>query len=66
MIRTPANLAALHSEAKDSTSVAIDYTQVKNVKKIPGGKPGKVLINKQKTIYIDPNVELLKHLKILS
>ena len=66
LIRTAANLAALHSEAKDSSSVAIDYTQVKNVKKIPGGKPGKVLINKQKTIYIDPNVELLKDLKILS
>lgn len=66
LIRMAANLAALHSEAKDSSSVAIDYTQIKNIKKIPGGKPGKVLINKQKTIYIDPNKELLKNLKKLS
>ncbi len=66
LIRAAANLAALHSEAKDSSTVAIDYTQVKNVKKIPGGKPGKVLINKQKTIYIDPDKDLIKNLNKLS
>ncbi len=61
-IRMAANLATLHSEASQSSSVAVDYTQVKNVKKIPGGKPGKVLIKQQKTIYIDPDVDLLKKL----
>ena len=66
LIRTAANLAVLHSEAYASSSVAVDFTMVKNVKKIPGGKPGKVLINKQRTIYIDPNKDLLNYLKKLS
>lgn len=66
LIRHAANLAALHSEACESSSVAVDYTQVKNVKKIPGGKPGKVLINRQKTIFIDPSNDLTLNLKKLS
>ena len=62
LIRMAANLASLHSEANASSSVAVDYTRVKNVKKIPGGKPGKVIISNQKTIYIDPDKSMLKKL----
>lgn len=53
-IRMAANLAAYYSKAKYSSSVPIDYTQVKNVKKHPANIPGKVLIKNYKTIYIDP------------
>lgn len=53
-IRMAANLAAYYSKAKYSSSVPIDYTQVKNVKKHPSNLPGKVLIKNFKTIYIDP------------
>lgn len=53
-IRYAATLAAFYSKQANSSSVAVHYTLVKNVKKIPGGKPGKVIIKDQKTIYIDP------------
>jgi hypothetical protein len=33
---------------------------VKNIKKIPGGKPGKVIINNYKTIFVDPEFDLIK------
>ena len=34
-----AKLAALHSKAKNSSNVPVDYCQVKYVKKVPGNKP---------------------------
>lgn len=55
VIRFAANLAAINSIASESSSVPVNYTLVKNVKKIPGGKIGKVLLKEYKTIYIDPN-----------
>jgi len=58
-IRYAANIAALYSKAKDSSSVPVDYTLVKNVKKVPGMKPGFVIISNQKTIYIDPDENLI-------
>lgn len=64
LIRTAANLAALYSTFKDSSSVAVDYTQIKNIKKIPGKKNCFVTYTKQKTIYIDPDNNLLNELKV--
>ena len=55
IIRYAANLAACYSKAKDSSSVPVNYTMIKNVKKIPGGKIGKVILKTYKTIYIDPD-----------
>ena len=53
-IRLAANLAAYYSKAKYSSSVPVDYTQIKNVKKHPSNLLGKVIIKNYKTIYIDP------------
>jgi len=50
-----ASLAAAHSKLKNSPKVEVDYTEVKNVKKIPGAKPGMVIYVNYKTIYIEPN-----------
>lgn len=50
-----ASLAAAHSKLKNSPKVEVDYTEVKNVKKIPGAKPGMVIYVNYKTIYIAPN-----------
>jgi len=50
-----AALAAAHSKLKNSPKVEVDYTEVKNVKKIPGAKPGMVIYSNFKTIYITPN-----------
>ena len=40
--RLVANIAAYYSSSSMSSTVAVNYTLVKNIKKIPGGKPGKV------------------------
>lgn len=53
-IRLCANLAAYYSQGRYSSSVPVDYTVAKNIKKIKGTKPGFVSISHQKTIYIDP------------
>lgn len=47
-----ATLAAKHSQAKNSNKVEVDYTLVKNVHKLPGGKTGKVTYTNYKTIII--------------
>ena len=50
-----ASLAAFYSKLSNSPKVEIDFTTVKNVKKIPGAKPGMVIYENYKTIYIEPN-----------
>lgn len=49
-----AALAAYYSKAKKSVTAAVDYTEVKNVKKPSGGKPGMVIYLTNKTINIIP------------
>ncbi len=49
-----ARLAALHSKARESTNVPVDYTLVKNVSKPSGAKPGMVIYVKNKTVFVDP------------
>lgn len=48
-------LAAYYSKARSSSQVAVDYTQVKHVKKIAGAKLGEVNYEHQKTIYVTPS-----------
>ena len=47
-----AKLAALHSKAKNSSNVPVDYCLVKFVKKVPGNKPGLVIYRNNQTIYV--------------
>lgn len=49
-----ATLAAYYSKGKNSLKVEIDYTEVRNVKKMAKGKPGMVTYSTNKTIYVDP------------
>ncbi|AWZ48248.1 fibronectin/fibrinogen-binding protein [Clostridiaceae bacterium 14S0207] len=49
-----ANLAAYYSKGRESSKVEIDYTEVKNVKKPSGAKPGMVIYYTNKTIIIEP------------
>lgn len=65
LIRTAAQLAAYYSSYSLSSSVAVDYTQVKNIKKIPGVRSCFVTYTKQKTIYIDPDKHYIESLRIL-
>jgi len=62
-IRTAAQLAAYYSKMRHSSSVPVDYTEVRHIKKIPGQKPCFVTFTHQKTIYIDPDETFIKTLK---
>lgn len=62
-IRTAAMLAAYYSKARLSSSVPVDYTLVKNVKKIPGELGSLVQYSNHKTIYIDPDSSVIASLK---
>lgn len=51
-IEKAARIAAENSKAKYSGNVEVDYTFIKNVKKIPQGPPGLVNYTHQKTIVV--------------
>ncbi|MGI6224915.1 MAG: Rqc2 family fibronectin-binding protein [Peptococcales bacterium] len=57
-----ANLAAYFSKGHNSSHVPVDYTLRKNVKKPNGAKPGMVIYENQKTIYITPDEEKVERL----
>lgn len=47
-------LAAKHSNAAESSSVPVDYTRIKYIKKPAGAKPGMVIYKTNKTVYVTP------------
>lgn len=49
-----AKLAAKNSKAATSSQVPVDYTNIKNVKKPSGAKPGMVIYTTNKTIFVNP------------
>ncbi len=55
-----AKICCLYSKAKNSSNVAVDYTNVSNVRKIPGGKSGMVNYKNYKTVYVTPSNLILK------
>ena len=55
-----ANFAAYFSKGRNSSLVAVDYTLRKYVRKPNGAKPGMVIYDNQKTIYITPDEEIIK------
>lgn len=59
-----ATLASYNSRGKNSTQVPVDYTEVKNVSKPQGAKPGMVIYVKYKTIFVTPNSDYIEKLKI--
>ncbi|MDN4494186.1 Rqc2 family fibronectin-binding protein [Ureibacillus aquaedulcis] len=58
-----AALSAYFSKARDSSSVPVDYTEIRQVKKPNGAKPGFVIYFEQKTLYVTPDEELVMKLK---
>ncbi len=59
-IRLAANIAAYYSAGRQSSSVPVNWCPVRNLKKIPGAKPGMVQLGSYRTIYIDPNPQQLQ------
>ena len=58
-----AKLAAYFSKARQSSSVPVDYTLVRHVKKPSGAKPGFVIYDNQQTVYVTPDEETVIQLK---
>ncbi|MEH7353051.1 NFACT RNA binding domain-containing protein [Neobacillus drentensis] len=56
-------LAAYYSKARNSSSVPVDFTKVRHVKKPSGAKPGFVIYDNQQTVYVTPDEELVLKLK---
>ncbi|RIX49940.1 fibronectin/fibrinogen-binding protein [Paenibacillus nanensis] len=57
-----AMLAAYYSQAKESSMVPVDYTFIRHVRKPSGAKPGFVIYDHQKTLFITPDLERIKSL----
>ncbi len=53
-ITEAASLAAYLSKAKEADKVPVDYTEIKNVKKPSGAKPGFVIYTTNQTAYVTP------------
>lgn len=59
-----AQIAAYNSKARESTQVPVDYTQVRNVKKPNGARPGMVIFDHYQTAYITPDRSLVEALQV--
>ena len=49
-----AQLAAYYSESTGGQNIAVDVTPVKQVKKVPGAKPGMVIYHTYNTVIVNP------------
>ena len=58
-----AMLAAYFSQGREGGQVAVDYTQVRNVKKPNGARPGMVVYDPYQTAYVTPEEALVKALE---
>jgi predicted ribosome quality control (RQC) complex YloA/Tae2 family protein len=58
-----ANIAAFFSKARQSSSVPVDFTKIRHVKKPSGAKPGYVIYDNQQTVYVTPSEDLILKLK---
>lgn len=59
-----AKIAAWYSQARESGNVPVDFTQVKNVKKPAGARPGMVIYTTCETVNVTPEEEIVKRLSV--
>ncbi|MDS0980296.1 NFACT family protein [Staphylococcus hominis] len=62
-IKEAAMLAGYFSKAGNSGQIPVDYTEIKNVHKPSGAKPGFVTYDNQKTLYATPDYDQIQHMK---
>lgn len=65
-LQEAAALAAYYSKNRELPRVTIDYTQVKHVKRAPGGKPGMVTYKNFKSISVAPQKTLSQQEQLLT
>ena len=58
-ITQAAQLAAYYSETSGGQNIPVDVTPVKQVKKIPNGKPGMVIYHTYKTVIANPSADIV-------
>ena len=58
-ITQAAQLAAHYAETAGGQNIAVDLTPVKQVKKVPNGKPGMVIYHSYKTIIANPYPDIV-------
>jgi predicted ribosome quality control (RQC) complex YloA/Tae2 family protein len=59
-----AQLAAYFSKGRESSQVPVDYTLIRHVWKPNGAKPGFVLFDNQRTLYVTPDASLADRLRV--
>lgn len=65
VLRSAAMLAAYYSKGRDSSSVPVNYTPVKQLKRVPSAALGFVQIGSYKTIYIDPSEDEISKITLV-
>ncbi len=55
-------LAAYYSKGRESSALAVDYTEVRHVRRRPGGKPGFVFYENYSTITVNPQDKGMREL----
>ena len=53
-----ARLAAYFSKGRGSGTVPVDYTERRYVRKMRNGSPGQVVFTREKTLFVEPGLEL--------
>ena len=51
-------LTAYFSKGRGSTTVPVDYTERRYVRKMKNGGPGQVVFTREKTLFVEPKLEL--------
>ncbi len=64
-IMEAAIIAGYYSRGKDAGRIPVDYTEIKNLRKPKGAKPGFVTYAHQKTILIKPEKEKVERLLVV-
>ncbi|WP_367120805.1 Rqc2 family fibronectin-binding protein [Staphylococcus capitis] len=62
-IKEAAMLAGYFSKAGNSGQIPVDYTEIRNVHKPSGAKPGFVTYDNQKTLYATPDYNKIQQMK---
>lgn len=62
-IHEAAALAAYHSKARHSSAVPVDYTARKHVRKPNGARPGMVIYDNHRTLWVTPDPDLFPILR---
>lgn len=59
-----AEIAAWHSQARGSAQIPVDYSQVRNIKKPNGAKPGMVIYHVYQTAFVTPDEKKIEKMRV--